>query len=230
MKFNILTLFPEMYAPLYSGVIGRAVTNGLIEMNIVNIRDFSDDKHKRCDDTPYGGGAGMVMRVQPLLGAVNFADKDHNSHRIYLSPKGERFTQNKAKILSRLNEITLVCGCYEGVDQRFIDTEIDEEISIGDYILTGGELASMVIVNSVSRLISGVLGNEDTPTEESFEENLLEYPHYTKPYEFNGLKVPEVLISGNHKEIKKWRKERQLEITKEKRPDLFQEYLKNNRE
>ena len=198
MKFNILTLFPEAYLPLQSGVIGRAVKKGIIVLNIVNIRDYSLDKHKKCDDAPYGGGAGMVMTAQPLTDAVNAVDSERKSKRIYLSPKGTRLDQNKVKELAEYEELTLVCGCYEGVDQRFIDAEIDEEISVGDYILTGGELASMIIVNAVSRLKDGVLGNNETTEEESFENYLLEYPQYTKPRVYNGIEVPDILLSGNH--------------------------------
>ncbi len=227
MKFNILTLFPEAYLPLQSGVIGRAVKKGVITLNIVNIRDYSSDKHKKCDDAPYGGGAGMVMTVQPLTDAVNAVDSERKSKRIYLSPKGVKLDQNKVKELSEYEELTLVCGCYEGVDQRFIDAEIDEEISVGDYILTGGELASMIIVNSVSRLKEGVLGNNETTEEESFENYLLEYPQYTKPRVYNGKKVPDVLLSGNHEQIKQWRLKQSIRLTRKFRPDLYRKYYKN---
>ncbi len=227
MKFNILTLFPEAYLPLQSGVIGRAVKKGIIALNIVNIRDYSLDKHKKCDDAPYGGGAGMVMSAQPLTDAVNAVDSERKSKRIYMSPKGTRLDQNKVKELAEYEELTLVCGCYEGVDQRFIDAEIDEEISVGDYILTGGELASMIIVNSVSRLKDGVLGNNETTEEESFENYLLEYPQYTKPRVYNGKKVPDVLLSGNHEQIKQWRLKQSVRLTRKLRPDLYRKYYKN---
>lgn len=227
MKFNILTLFPEAYLPLQSGVIGRAVKKGIIVLNIVNIRDYSLDKHKKCDDAPYGGGAGMVMSAQPLTDAVNAVDSERKSKRIYMSPKGTRLDQNKVKELAEYEELTLVCGCYEGVDQRFIDAEIDEEISVGDYILTGGELASMIIVNSVSRLKDGVLGNNETTEEESFENYLLEYPQYTKPRVYNGKKVPDVLLSGNHEQIKQWRLKQSVRLTRKLRPDLYRKYYKN---
>lgn len=227
MKFNILTLFPEAYLPLQSGVIGRAVKKGIIVLNIVNIRDYSLDKHKKCDDAPYGGGAGMVMTAQPLTDAVNAVDSKRKSKRIYLSPKGTRLDQNKVKELAEYEELTLVCGCYEGVDQRFIDAEIDEEISVGDYILTGGELASMIIVNAVSRLKDGVLGNNETTEEESFENYLLEYPQYTKPRVYNGIEVPDILLSGNHELIKKWRLKQSVRLTRKLRPDLYRKYYKN---
>lgn len=227
MKFNILTLFPEAYLPLQSGVIGRAVKKGIIVLNIVNIRDYSLDKHKKCDDAPYGGGAGMVMTAQPLTDAVNAVDSERKSKRIYLSPKGTRLDQNKVKELAEYEELTLVCGCYEGVDQRFIDAEIDEEISVGDYILTGGELASMIIVNAVSRLKDGVLGNNETTEEESFENYLLEYPQYTKPRVYNGIEVPDILLSGNHELIKQWRLKQSVRLTRKLRPDLYRKYYKN---
>lgn len=227
MKFNILTLFPEAYLPLQSGVIGRAVKKGIIALNIVNIRDYSLDKHKKCDDAPYGGGAGMVMTAQPLTDAVNAVDSERKSKRIYMSPKGTRLDQNKVKELAEYEELTLVCGCYEGVDQRFIDAEIDEEISVGDYILTGGELASMIIVNAVSRLKDGVLGNNETTEEESFENYLLEYPQYTKPRVYNGIEVPDILLSGNHELIKQWRLKQSLRLTRKLRPDLYRKYYKN---
>lgn len=227
MKFNILTLFPEAYLPLQSGVIGRAVKKGIIVLNIVNIRDYSLDKHKKCDDAPYGGGAGMVMTAQPLTDAVNAVDSERKSKRIYLSPKGTRLEQNKVKELAEYEELTLVCGCYEGVDQRFIDAEIDEEISVGDYILTGGELASMIIVNAVSRLKDGVLGNNETTEEESFENYLLEYPQYTKPRVYNGIEVPDILLSGNHELIKQWRLKQSVRLTRKLRPDLYRKYYKN---
>ncbi len=227
MKFNILTLFPEAYLPLQSGVIGRAVKKGIIALNIVNIRDYSLDKHKKCDDAPYGGGAGMVMTAQPLTDAVNAVDSERKSKRIYLSPKGTRLDQNKVKELAEYEELTLVCGCYEGVDQRFIDAEIDEEISVGDYILTGGELASMIIVNAVSRLKDGVLGNNETTEEESFENYLLEYPQYTKPRVYNGIEVPDILLSGNHELIKQWRLKQSVRLTRKLRPDLYRKYYKN---
>ena len=227
MKFNILTLFPEAYLPLQSGVIGRAVKKGIIALNIVNIRDYSLDKHKKCDDAPYGGGAGMVMSAQPLTDAVNAVDSERKSKRIYMSPKGTRLDQNKVKELAEYEELTLVCGCYEGVDQRFIDAEIDEEISVGDYILTGGELASMIIVNAVSRLKDGVLGNNETTEEESFENYLLEYPQYTKPRVYNGIEVPDILLSGNHEQIKQWRLKQSVRLTRKLRPDLYRKYYKN---
>ena len=221
MKIDVLTLFPEMFDALNVGILDRAQQKGLFHVNLHNIRDYSLDKHKKVDDTPFGGGAGMVMTPQPLHDAINQVDKDHKAYRIYLSPKGKTLNQKIVKELSSHENIMLVCGAYEGIDQRVIDLDIDEEISIGDYVLTGGELAAMVVINSVSRYIDGVLGNSESTSEESFSDGLLEYPQYTHPQVFEGLEVPPVLISGNHQNIAKWRHEEQLKITKERRPDLL---------
>ncbi len=221
MKINILTIFPEMFEALKFGVIGKAINKGILEINIVNIRDYSQDKHKKCDDTPFGGGAGMVMTPGPIHNAIKAIDFEHKTVRIYMSPKGKQFSQNIVKQYSSLDEITILCCNYEGVDQRVIDLDIDEEISIGDYILTGGELPAMVFLNAISRYIDGVLGSSESLEEESFSNNLLEYPQYTKPQIFEGIDVPEVLLSGNHQKIKDWRYKKSLEITKEKRPDLL---------
>ena len=220
MKFDVLTLFPEMFQSLNESIIGRAKGKELIEINLINIRDFSKDKHKKVDDTPYGGGAGMVLMPDVVYDAYSSV-KDENAKVIYLSPQGKVLNQAKVKELSKENHLILLCGHYEGIDQRVLDEIVDEEISIGDYVLTGGELPSMVLIDSVSRYVGGVL-NEDSIKEESFSNNLLEYPQYTRPEEFRGKKVPEVLISGHHENIKKWREKKSLEVTKLKRPDLLE--------
>ena len=219
MKFDILTLFPDMFKSLDESIIGKAKERELIEINLINIRDFSKDKHKKVDDTPYGGGAGMVIRPDVVYDAYSSV-KDDNAKVIYLSPQGKILNQEKVKELSKEKHLILICGHYEGIDQRVLDEIVDEEISIGDYVLTGGELPAMVIIDSVSRYIAGVL-NEASTKEESFSSNLLEYPQYTRPEEFRGKKVPDVLISGHHENIKKWRDEKSLEVTKQKRPDLL---------
>lgn len=219
MKIDILTLFPEMFSSLNHSILGRAIQNNLIVVNIINIRDYSKDKHGKVDDTPFGGGAGMVMMCQPLYDAIN-AVKTEDCEICYLSPKGETFNQNMVKKLAKLNHLVLVCGHYEGIDERIIEIFNMKEISIGDYVLTGGELPAMVIIDAVSRYIPNVI-NEDSIKEESFSNNLLEYPQYTKPQNFNGYIVPEVLISGNHKKIDEWRREKSMEITKKRRPDLL---------
>ncbi len=219
MKFDVLTLFPEMFSSLEQSIIGRAVENEKISVNLINIRDFSTDKHKKVDDTPYGGGAGMVMMPDVVDRAYN-SIKDKNAKVIYMSPQGKTLDQKKVEELSKEEHLVILCGHYEGIDQRVIDKIVDEEISIGDYVLTGGELPAMVLIDSVSRYVEGVL-KEESIKEESFSEGLLEYPQYTRPENFDGVKVPEILLSGNHQEIAKWRKEKSLEITKKKRPDLL---------
>lgn len=219
MRFDVLTLFPEMFNALKESVIGRALDNNLIEMNLINIRDFSKDKHKKVDDTTYGGGAGMLMRPDVVYDAYKSV-KSEKSKVIYLSPKGKVLTQNKVKDLAKEEHLILLCGHYEGIDQRVLDMIVDEEISIGDYVLTGGELPAMVLIDSVSRYVEGVL-KEGSTKEESFSEGLLEYPQYTRPEVFEGIKVPEVLLSGHHENIDKWRREQSLKITKIKRPDLL---------
>lgn len=221
MKIKILTLFPEMFAPLKCSILGRAADNGLLDLNIVNIRDYTRDRHGHCDDTPFGGGAGMVMTPQPVYDAVNAADPGHTLQHIYVSPKGERLTHALAAELGRSDGFLLLCGHYEGVDQRALDLTMDREISIGDYVLTGGELAAMVIVDAAARFVPGVLGCEASAEEESFADGLLEYPHYTRPQEFMGLKVPEVLLSGHHANIEKWRRAQSEALTAARRPDLM---------
>lgn len=219
MQFDVLTLFPEMFKSLDESIIGRAKEKGLININLVNIRDFSKNKHKKVDDTPYGGGAGMVMMPYVVYDAYKSL-KAENARVIYMSPQGQKLNQSKVVELSQEKHIVLLCGHYEGIDQRVIDEIVDEEISIGDYVLTGGELPAMILIDSVSRYIEGVL-KEDSTKEESFSEGLLEYPQYTRPEIFNGNKVPEVLLSGHHENIDKWRREQSLKITKKKRPDLL---------
>lgn len=219
MKFSVLTLFPEMFSALDESIIGRAKENKLIDIELINIRDFSKDKHKKVDDTPYGGGAGMVMMPDVVYDAYK-SIKDEKAKVIYLSPQGKVFNQSKVQELSKENHLILLCGHYEGIDQRVIDEIVDEEISIGDYVLTGGELPAMVLIDSISRYVEGVLSKESTE-EESFSDGLLEYPQYTRPEIFLGKEVPEILKSGHHENINKWRKEKSLEITKVKRPDLI---------
>ncbi len=220
MRIDILTLFPEMFAPLYESIIGRAQKAGKVEINIHDIRDFSQNKHKKCDDYPFGGGAGMVMMPQPVYDAINSIDPEHKAVRIYTSPRGKTLKQSLVKSLAKLDNILILCGHYEGLDERIIELCIDEEISIGDFVLTGGELPAMVMVDSVCRYVSGVIA-EESLAEESFSDGLLEYPQYTRPQEFQGKKVPEVLVSGNHAEVDKWRKEKSIELTKKYRPDLL---------
>ncbi len=221
MKIDILTLFPESFKPLQESIISRAVKAEKIELNIINIRDFSKDKHKKCDDYTFGGGPGMLMMPQPIYDAMVSIEGYKEAKKIYLSPKGTTYNQEKAKQLSTHDHIILLCGHYEGVDQRIIDLLIDEEISIGDYVLTGGELPAMIIVDSVSRLVDGVLGGEQSADIETFSNGLLEYPQYTKPREFMGLSVPEVLVSGDHKKVDEWRINQSKSLTKQRRPDLF---------
>ncbi len=220
MKITILTLFPEMFAPLFSSIIGRGVKEGKLSIETVNIRDYTENKQKKCDDYPFGGGAGLVMTAQPIGSAIEAVDPEHRALRIYLSPKGKTFRQEMVYSLVEREHIVLLCGHYEGIDQRAIDLFIDEELSIGDYVLTGGELPAMVVADCVARYAEGVLSPESL-VQESFSENLLEYPHYTRPVEYRGLRVPEVLRSGNHAEIDKWRREQSIAITRKNRPDLL---------
>lgn len=221
MKFEVLTLFPEMFEPLKHSILQRAANEKYININLVNIRDFSKDKHKKVDDTPYGGGAGMVMKADVVYDAYKSV-KHENSKVIYLSPQGKKLNQKKVEELSKVENIILLCGHYEGVDQRVLDEIVDEEISIGDYVLTGGELPAMVLIDSVSRYVEGVLNKESTK-EESFSNGLLEYSQYTRPEIFLGKQVPEVLKSGNHKKIEEWRRNNSLLNTLKKRPDLLNE-------
>ena len=225
MTINFLSLFPEMFSCLIDNSIAkRAIESKLININLYNIRDYSVDKHKKVDDYPFGGGAGMVMAPRPIFDCFEDLTKKSKSKRavnIYMSPKGKRLDEKLVKKFIDFDEINILCGHYEGVDQRVIDELIDHEVSVGDYILTGGELAAMVLVDAVMRFVPGVLGNEDSPHDESFSNGLLEYPHYTRPADFKGLCVPEVLLSGHHKNIEEWRQKKAIEITKKLRPDMI---------
>lgn len=220
MKITVLTLFPDMFAPLKSSIIGRAVDGNKFQLDIVNIRDYAENKHAKCDDYPFGGGAGMVMMPQPIASAIEAVDPEHTARRIYMSPKGATFTQQKAFSLLEYDHIVLLCGHYEGVDQRVIDLFIDEEISIGDYVLTGGELPAMVVCDCVARYVDGVLSGGSL-VDESFADGMLEYPQYTRPAQFRGLSVPGVLLSGDHKKIDEWRRRESEKLTSARRPDLM---------
>lgn len=226
MKFDVLTLFPESFEPIKQSILGRALEKNLISLNLINIRDFSKDKHKKVDDTPYGGGAGMVIKPDVVYDAYKSVE-DKNAKVIYLSPQGNVLNQKKVESLSKEEHLILLCGHYEGIDQRVIDEIVDEEISIGDYVLTGGEIPAMVLIDSVSRYVEGVLTKESIK-EESFSNNLLEYPQYTRPEVFFNKKVPEVLLSGHHENIRKWREEQSLKNTYQKRPDLLNKKKINN--
>lgn len=230
MRIDIATLFPEMCeAVLGESIIGRARKSGAINVACHQIRDYTLDKHRRVDDIPYGGGMGMVMQCDPIYNCYKAICEQIGSkpHTIYMSPKGNVLTQKKTIELSKKENILIICGHYEGVDQRIIDKIVDEEISIGDYVLTGGELPAMVLTDAVARMCGGVLSNEECFTEESIYSGLLEYPHYTRPETWEGNSVPPVLLSGHHKNINTWRHEKSLEITKERRPDLYNEYIMN---
>lgn len=224
MVIDILTLFPESFAPLRQSIIKRAQESGKIKINIINIRDFSKDKHKKCDDYPFGGGAGMLMMAQPVCDAVESV-LDEKSHIVMASPSGQTFNAKIAEELSKEEHLIFICGHYEGIDERVVDIFKPQQISIGDYVLTGGELPTMVIIDALCRFVEGVISN-DSLQEESFSNNLLEYPQYTRPSLFRGLSVPEVLLSGNHKEIARWREEQALKKTKKLRPDLLKKQEK----
>lgn len=219
MVIDILTLFPESFAPLGESIIKRAQESGKIKINIINIRDFSQDKHKKCDDYPFGGGAGMLMMAQPVCDAVESV-LDEKSHIVMASPSGQTFNAKIAEELSKEEHLIFICGHYEGIDERVVDIFKPQQISIGDYVLTGGELPTMVIIDALCRFVDGVISN-DSLQEESFSNNLLEYPQYTRPSVFRGLSVPDVLLSGNHQEIARWREEQALKKTKKLRPDLL---------
>jgi len=212
-----------MFEPLRQSMLGRAIDNGILEIRVTDIRDYTLDKHNRVDDTPYGGGAGMVMQVQPVLDA--FRGSGCGGEVIYMSPRGEILSGELAREIAAMPEITILCGHYEGVDQRALDALNAREISIGDYVLTGGELPAMVLIDTVARFIDGVLSSEESVMDESVYSGLLEYPQYSKPREYEGMKVPDVLLSGNHQEIAKWRWKQSLELTAERRPDMMKEYL-----
>jgi tRNA (guanine37-N1)-methyltransferase len=220
MIFEILTLFPGLFpGPLSSGVTGRGMAAGLISLRIHNLRDFTHDRHRQVDDMPYGGGAGMVLKPEPIFEAVRA--RDGKGPVILLSPQGRLLSHGTVRQLAGHEDLYLICGRYEGVDERVADHLVDDQISIGDYVLTGGELPAMVVIDAVSRLISGVLGSEESPRDESFASYLLEYPHYTRPPVFEGHAVPEVLLSGHHAEIERWRREQAVERTRRRRPDLL---------
>lgn len=228
MIIDVVTIFPDLFFEFKNyGVIKEAFTKEIARLNIHNLRDFTKDKHRKVDDRPYGGGFGMVMMVQPFYDAVKFIkeknniEKKDNQKVVLLTPRGEKLNQDKLKYFSGLENIIFLCGRYEGVDERVSETSVDMEISIGDYILTGGELPAMIIIDGILRLLPGVVHSEESVKLESFEDDLLEFPQYTRPPEFMGLKVPEILIGGNHREIKKWRDEQARDVTKKRRPDLF---------
>ncbi len=226
MRIDILTLFPDMCKSVYSeSIIGRAISKGILQVFSHNIRDYSTDKHRRVDDTPYGGGMGMLMQAQPIYDCYKAVCEELSGmpHVIYLSPKGRVLDQEKVRELAGYENLLLLCGHYEGIDERVLEEIVDEEISIGDYVLTGGELPALVLLDSVARMIDGVLPNEEAFSCESHYNGLLEHPQYTKPYEWNGKKVPEVLISGHHANIAKWKREESLRQTYNKRPELLKE-------
>lgn len=228
MKFDVLTLFPEMFEPLKQSIIKRATESEIININLVNIRDFSENKHNKVDDTPYGGGAGMLMKPDVVDRAYESV-KSERSKVIYLSPQGRTLNQKIVKELSKEDHLILLCGHYEGIDQRVIDKIVDDEISIGDYVLTGGEIPAMVLIDSVSRYVDGVISNESTD-EESFSNGCLEYPQYTRPEVFDGVRVPEVLVSGHHENIRNWRRLKSLENTFRKRPDMLENIVLTDKE
>ena len=225
MRFDIMTLFPDMMNTVFDeSIIGRARRGGLIEIECHNIRDYSEDKHRRVDDTPYGGGMGMLMSAPPISNCYNKIVEilGKKPHTVYVSPKGRTFNHELAKELRERENVVILCGHYEGIDQRILDEIVDEEISLGDFVLTGGELAAAVIVDSVSRLVDGVLADSECYEKESIANGMLEFPQYTRPYEFHGVKVPDVLLSGNHANIETWRFEQSLELTRTRRPDLYE--------
>ena len=226
MIFDVLTLFPEMYDVFDHSIIGRAREKDLLEINTVNIRDFSTNKHKKVDDYPYGGGAGMVMQAEPVYGAATHVTELRGSkpYTLFMSPRGKRFDQEMAKELVERNNIMFICGHYEGIDERIMPL-VDMEVSLGDFVMTGGELASMAIIDTIARLIPGVLSTSASFEEESFYDGLLEYPQYSRPEEFRGMRVPEVLLSGHHKNIMDWRRYKSLMITKERRPDMYEKIV-----
>lgn len=223
MKISILTLFPEMFEIFNHSIIGRAKDEGIIDINLLNIRDYTKDKHRKVDDYPYGGGAGMVMTVQPIADAIKKAKENSNGKVIFLGPRGKTFNQEMAKELANDQHLIFLCGHYEGIDERAYKY-IDMEISLGDFVLTGGESACIPIVDSICRLLPGVLSNDESYKDESFYNGLLEYPQYTRPFVFEDEKVPEVLVSGHHENIRQWRRYQSLKITEERRPDLFKNY------
>lgn len=224
MKINLVSLFPDFFAsPLASGLLGKAVADGLLSVNMINIRDFATGNYRQCDDYPYGGGAGMVLMAGPLSRAIESIGP--TGPVLMTSAGGELFTQAMARELSGMEELTIICGHYEGIDQRIADRYVDREVSIGNYVLSGGEFAALVIIDALARLIPGFMANRESLQEETFEMDLLEYPQYTRPAQFDGMAVPEVLLQGNHKEIARWRLEQSIEKTKRVRPDLYKKFL-----
>ena len=233
MKFFVLTLFPEMILNgLNTSILGRAIESGYINLEVINIRDYTTNKHKKVDDYPYGGGAGMLMQAQPVFDAYNAIIKKINSKRpprvIYLTPQGSVFHQNMAGEFAIEENLIFLCGHYEGIDERVLEEIVTDYVSIGDYVLTGGELPAMVMIDAISRLVSGVLNNDESAATESFSNHLLEYPQYSRPEEWMNKKVPEILLSGHHENIKKWRLEQSIQRTKERRPELYEKYLEEN--
>ena len=228
MKIDILTLFPEMFSPLSTSLIGKAQEKKLVDISIIDFREYSTEKHKKVDDYPYGGGAGMLIQAQPVYDAI-MSRRTEKSRVIYLSPKGRVLNQSLVEELAKEEHLILLCGHYEGIDERAIELCVDEQVSIGDYVLTGGELPAMVLTDSILRYVPDVLHSSESVSEESFGEGLLEYPQYTHPREFKGLNVPDILLSGNHAQIARWRNEQRLLETKKHRPDLYRKYVRNNK-
>lgn len=229
MRFDVLTLFPDtIISACDFSIIKRACSDKYITLNAINPRDYTLDKHRKVDDTPYGGGAGMLLSCQPYLDALNSVEKDENSKIIVMSPQGKVFNQDMAKEFAKKDQLIIICGHYEGFDERIIEKSGAEEVSIGDFVLTGGEFPALCIIDSVTRLLKGVLGDEESAEYDSHYDGLLEHPHYTKPREYDGLCVPDVLLSGNHEKIKEWRRLQQFIITKKKRPDMFRKFLNSD--
>lgn len=225
MIFKIYTLFPDFFvSPLKSGLLGKAVESGIVKVQVIDIREYSDDSYRRCDDYPYGGGSGMVIMPEPVSRALE-ANESGGASVLYTSPSGKPLNQEFVKYLSRVESISIICGHYEGLDQRIIDTFVDHEVSTGDYVLSGGEFAALIIVDAVARNIPGFMSNSESLVDESFESDLLEYPQYTRPADFRGMKVPDILLSGDHKKIACWRHDRKIEKTRSVRPDLYKNYL-----
>jgi tRNA (guanine37-N1)-methyltransferase len=225
MKFDIVTIFPRMFdAPLAEGIVGRAITRGLVDLRVHDLRDFTEDRHRTVDDVPFGGGPGMVLKVKPVVDAVDAIRRERGEPAtvILTSPQGRPFSQAEAVRLSRLPHVVLICGRYEGVDERVRERVVTEDLSIGDYVLTGGELPAMVILDAVARLLPGAVGDEQSVEADSFSRGLLDFPHYTRPAEFDGMKVPDVLVSGHHGAIRRWRKREALRRTLERRPELLE--------
>lgn len=236
MRFHILTLFKDMVTDgLNTSILGRAIEKNLIETNVVDIRDYTLDKHKKVDDYPYGGGAGMLMQAQPVYDAYQAVlegisqKTDKKPRVVYVTPRGTTFSQQMARELAQEEDLVILCGHYEGIDERVLEEIVTDYVSIGDYVLTGGELPAMVMVDCISRLVPGVLNNAESSVDESFSAGLLEYPQYSRPEVWNGKKVPDVLLSGHHANIAKWRHEQALEMTKKYRPDMYEEYVKNHK-